>query len=164
VRRLEGGLHLSAAFPLSPCLLLSPSAQWGRSVGASCPRPRAPLPLCLVGPLRQRAKLFPPRARSLLLRRGTPLSAPPSPRPAVDQHARTHARTPRSLATSPAHAPQLLFSTARTRTRSLVPFHIVSLPLALYPRRSTSPETRARRAGHLARQKPRQATPSFALR
>jgi hypothetical protein len=31
------------------------------------------------------------------------------PAPAVDQHARTRARTPRSRATSPAHAPQLLF-------------------------------------------------------
>jgi hypothetical protein len=29
--------------------------------------------------------------------------------PAVDQHARTRARTPRSPATSPSHAPQLLF-------------------------------------------------------
>jgi hypothetical protein len=65
--------------------------------------------LCLVGPLHQHTEPFPPRARSLSLRRGTALSAPPSPCPAVDQHAHTHTRTPRSPATSPAHAPQLLF-------------------------------------------------------
>jgi hypothetical protein len=89
-RRLIGGLHLSAAFPLSLRLLPSPSTQWGCSIGASCPRPRAPLPLYLVGPPHQHAEPFPSRVRSLSLHRGSPLSALPSLRPAVDQHA--HAR------------------------------------------------------------------------
>jgi hypothetical protein len=48
-------------------------------------------------------------ALSLSLRRGTLLSAPPSSCPAMDQHARTHARSPGSPTTSPAHTHQLPF-------------------------------------------------------
>jgi hypothetical protein len=96
-------------FPSARAFSPSPSFKWGRSVGASCPRPCAPFPLCLVGPPRQRTEPFPSHARSLSLRCGTPLSALPSLRPVVDQHTRTRARAPRSPATSPAHTPQLLF-------------------------------------------------------
>jgi hypothetical protein len=110
------------------------------------------------------------RRRVVPSARPLPLAAPwdrpvssafPTP---MDQHARTHARTPRSLATSPAHAPSFFLSTAHTCTRSPVPFRASSLSLALCPCRSTSPETRARRAGHLAHRKPCQANPSSALR
>ena len=93
-----------------PRMLSHPlSAQWDRVFGTGCPRLRALFCLCLAGPLRQHTEPFPPRARSLSLRRGTALSAPPSLRPIVYQHARTRGHTPRSLATSPAHASQLLF-------------------------------------------------------
>jgi hypothetical protein len=142
-------------------LSLSPSAQWGRVVGNGCSRLRSLFCLCLAGPLSQHTEPFPPRARSLSLRRGTALSAPPSPHPAMDQHARTRARTLRSLATSPAHTPQLLFE-HRPHPHSLP--RSISRKLALCQRRSTSPETRARRAGHLACRKPCQATPSSAPR
>jgi hypothetical protein len=103
------GSTCQRCFPSARAFSPSPSTQWGHSVAVSCPRLYPPLPLCLAGPPRQRAEPFPTRARSPSLRRGTPLSAPPSPRPTVDQHARPHARTPRSPATSLTHAPQLLF-------------------------------------------------------
>jgi hypothetical protein len=118
----------------------------------------APFCLCLAGPLRQHTERFPPRARSPSLRRGTALSAPPSPRPAVDQHVRTRARTKRSPATSPAHAPQLLFE-HRPHPHSLPRFISpkLALSLALCPRRSTSPETRRKPAESHA--KPPRAPP-----
>jgi hypothetical protein len=70
----------------------------------------------------------------------------------------THARTPRTLATSPTHAPQLPFE-HRPHPLSLFPvsFRASSLSLALYPRRSHSPETRARRVDRPAHQKPPRA-------
>jgi hypothetical protein len=92
-------------------LSLPLSTQWDQVVGASCLRPRAPLHLCLTASPHQCAEPLPPRARSLSLRRGTALSALPSPRPVVDQNARTRARTPRSSATWPAHAPSSFLST-----------------------------------------------------
>jgi hypothetical protein len=61
--------------------------------------------LRLTGPTCQHTEPFPPRARFPSLRSGNALSASPSPRTAVDQRA----RTPRSPAKSPAHAPQLPF-------------------------------------------------------
>jgi hypothetical protein len=123
-----------------------------------------PLPLCLVGPLRQAPSGY-PRAPTLPL--AAPWDPPVSsafPAPTVDQHTRTRARSPSNSATLPAHAAQLLLSTARARTHFPIPFCIVSLSLALCPRCSASPETRARHAGHLARRRPRQATPSSASR
>jgi hypothetical protein len=148
-----------------PCALSLPLyAQWGRAVGASCLRPRAPLPLCLAGPPCQCAKPLPPCAHSLSLRRGTALSAPPSPRPPwTSTRALTRAcRDPRPRRL-PTH-PSSFLSTARARTRSPVPFRTASPSLALCPRRSTSPVNRACRASRPARQKPRQATPSSAPR
>jgi hypothetical protein len=62
-------------------------------------------------------------------------------------HSRTHAEIPGHVARP--RTPSSFLSTARTRTRSPVPFRASSLSLALCPRRSTSPETHARRAGHL---------------
>jgi hypothetical protein len=59
---------------------------------------------------------------------------------------------------------KFLLSTASTCTRFPVPFHAGSLSRVLCPCCSTLLETRARRVDHLARQKPRQATPSFAPR
>jgi hypothetical protein len=112
------------------------SSQWGRAracaarqVGSTCqrrfPPPHAllplplpsgaglsapaafayapPFPLCIVGPPRQRNESFPRAPHSLSLHCGTFLSALPSPRTVMDQRA----RTPRTPATSPAHAPQL---------------------------------------------------------
>jgi hypothetical protein len=104
-------------------------------VGSTCqrrlPSPRA-LSLCRVGPgcqcqFRLLARPSPPSASQARLvsapscyHRTPALSLslvaswdrPASfafPAPDVDQHAHTRARTPRSPATSPAHAPQLLF-------------------------------------------------------
>jgi hypothetical protein len=73
-------------------------------VGPGCqrrfPRLRAPLPSLPRGLALPDTKLFPPRARPLSLRRGPPLSAPPSPRPLW-----TSARTsPESSTTTLAHA------------------------------------------------------------
>jgi hypothetical protein len=106
----------------------------------------------LVDPPYQRSESFPPRARLLSLHHGTAMSALSSPRTAVDQRA----RTPRTLAMSPSHTPQLPFEHHP---------HPLSLP-CLISRKLTlsrallSPEFRVRRAGRLAHQKLRQATPS----
>jgi hypothetical protein len=164
-RRLTGGHHLSAAFPFSPRLL--------------------PLPLWPVGPLCQRRFPSPtrsspslPREAASSARRTISPHAPVPSRCAVGPScqlrlsrapswtstcALAHARRDPRPRRPPTH-PISFLSTTHTRTRSPIPFCTASLSLALYPRRSTSPETRARRAGHLARRKPRQATPSFAPR
>jgi hypothetical protein len=161
-RRLTGGRHLSVAVSSPVHSLSLPS---GARLSAPVAFTLAPLfPLSLTGLLRQTSSRCPTRSLSLSLSRcavGPPLSVPPSPRPAVDQRARTSLE---SLATSPAHAPSSFFSTARARTHSPVPFRTASLSLALCPCRSASPETRAHRAGLLARRRPRQATPSSAPR
>jgi hypothetical protein len=76
----------------------------------------APVALVPLAPSASRARLvsasnhYPLRARSLSF--AVPCDRPVSsafPAPAVDQNTRTCARTPRSPATSPAHAPQLIF-------------------------------------------------------
>jgi hypothetical protein len=84
-----GFLHRALSSPLSLCL-----------VGSVCQR-QSPSP---THPC-QRSESFPPRICSLSLHHGTSLSALSFPRTAVDQRT----RTPRTLATSPAHAPQLPF-------------------------------------------------------
>jgi hypothetical protein len=126
----------------------------GAGLSAPVAFARAPtFSLCPMGPTRQRAEPFPPRTCFLSLCHGAALSAPPSPRTAVDQRA----RTPRTPAMLPAHAPQLPFE-YRPHPLSLpcLISHKHTLSLALYPRRS--PETRVRRAGHPARHKLQQAT------
>jgi hypothetical protein len=160
--RLTGGLHLSAAVPPAcPLLSLCPVGPLSRHQSPSPAHPSSSLPrrACLVNSLT--------RFTARLLSLATPwdaLSAPPSPRPIVDQHVRTRARSPGSPATSLAHAPSSLLSTACTRTRFPIPLRTVPLSLALCLRRSASPETRARRTNHPVRQTPRQATLSFAPR
>jgi hypothetical protein len=72
----------------------SPSARWGHSVGAGFPRPCAPFPLYLVGPPRQLAEPFPPRAHFLSLRCRTPpvsFAFPAPRRGPAHTHSRTHA-------------------------------------------------------------------------
>jgi hypothetical protein len=148
-----------------PCALSLPlSAQWGRAVGASCLRSRIPLPLCLMGPPRQRIEPLPPCDRPLSLRRGTTLLAPSSPRPRwTNTRALAHACQDLRPRRPPTH-PSSFLSTTRARTRSPVPFRTASPSLALCPRRSASPETLARRASRPVRRKPRQTTPSSAPR
>jgi hypothetical protein len=157
-RRVTGGFHLSAAvslrarsLPLSLCpvgplcrhQLPSPARPFpslprGPALSACRVVPRTPAPSrCVVGPLGQ-----------LLLPRDPPWTSAHACR---DPH-------PRRLPTCPSS----LLSSARTRTRSPVPHRTSSPSLSLCPRYSTSPETRARRANHPARQKPHQATTSFA--
>jgi hypothetical protein len=143
LHRLTGGLHLSVAVSSPARSLPPPSVQWA-DLSAPVVLARAPLfSLCLAGPTRQHTELFPPRDRFPSLRGGASLSVPPSPRTAVDQRA----RTPITPATSPAHAPNSLLSTARTRSLSPASFHVSSLSRALCPRRLRSLETHARYAG-----------------
>jgi hypothetical protein len=109
---------LSPPISVSPRLrALTPSLPLPGGAGLSVPVSFACVPtlsLCPTDPAHQRYEPFSPRPHSLLLRRGASLSAPPSPQTAVDQRART-LRTP---ATSPAHAPYLPFE-HRSRPLSL---------------------------------------------
>jgi hypothetical protein len=148
--------------PRAPTLSLSlPS---GVRLSAPVSIAHSPLfPLCLAGSLRQTPSHY-PCAPTLSL--ATPWDRPASPAfpaPVVDQ--RAPSRTFVGILGHVARpCPQLLLSTAHTRTLSPIPFRTTSLSLALYPRRSASPETRAHRAGHPTHRKPRQATPSSAPR
>jgi hypothetical protein len=163
--RLTGGLHLSAAVPF-PTRSLSPSLCPVRP-GCRCqlPPPSRPFSLsALRARFARHRAVAPARPLSLSLRRGTPPISSAFPAPVVDQRARIRAHLPESSATSPAHAPSSFFRLARARTRSPVPVRTASPSLALCPRRSASPKTRARRADHLARRRPCQATPSSAPR
>jgi hypothetical protein len=163
--RLTGGFHLLAAVP-SPARSLSPSLYL---VGPGCrcqlPPPVCPSPPLPCGPASSvRRTVTPARPLSLLLRRGTALSALPSPCPSwTSTRALAHARRdpwPRRPPTNPSS----FLSTAHARTCSRVPIRIASPSLALCPRRPTSPETRAHRASRPVRRKPCQATPSSAPR
>jgi hypothetical protein len=126
------------SFPPPRAHSLPLSAQWGQVVGTGCPRLRVPLPLCLVGLLRQTPNHY-PRAPALSL--AAPWEPPISsafPAPAVDQRARTRAHSPGSSATSPAHAPQLIFehrpckhSLLRPISHSLALSRALPLPLSL---------------------------------
>jgi hypothetical protein len=80
--------------------------------------PRAPHPLCLAGPIRQTPSRCPRTPALSLATLWDPSVSSAFPAPAVDQRARTRTRMPRSPATSPAHAPQLLFE-HRPRPHSL---------------------------------------------
>jgi hypothetical protein len=126
-------------------------------------RPRAPLPSLPRGPGSPVAEpLLRAFALSLSLRRGPPLSAPPSSRsPWTSAHALAHVVRILGHNARP-RAPAPFLSLARARTHSPAPFHAVPLLLVLCPRCPTLPETRARLPGHLARRRPRQATPSSA--
>jgi hypothetical protein len=140
---LPSGTGLSAPVSLARALF-SVSASRARFVSTLSRSPHVPAPSrCAVGPPYQ-------------------LRLPRAP-PWTNTHALAHARRDPQPRRPPTH-PSSFLSTARTRTRSPVPFHARSLPLALCPRCSTSLETRARSAGHLAHQKPCQATLSSASR
>jgi hypothetical protein len=140
---LPSGARLSAPVALA-CAFLSLSASW-----AYFARHRT---------------ITPARPLSLLLRRGSPLSAPPSPRPPwTSARALAHIRQDPRPRRPPTHLSSFL-STARASTHFSVPFRTASLSLALCPCRLASPETLARRAGHLACRRPHQATLSSAPR
>jgi hypothetical protein len=150
---------------LSRALISLPlAAQWGRAVDAGSFAPVPLLPLCLVGLVRQSLSHYPACSPSLSLRRGPPVSAPPSPRPPwTSARALAHVTGILGHDARP-RAPAPFLSPACVHTNS--PASICTAPpsLALYSRRQTTPETRARLPGHLARRRPRQATPSSALR
>jgi hypothetical protein len=151
-------------------LFLSLAAEWGRDVGAGSLRSSAPLPSLPRGPALPDTEPLPPRAHSLSLSLSLSLCAvglrcqlrPPRARRGP---ARTHSRTsPESSATMNPTRPSSLFE-PRPRPHSLpASFRTVSPSLALCSCRQTSPETCVRLPGHLARRRPRQATPSSALR
>ena len=169
----------SPNWPIQPSAAArAPPDRWAPPVSGVSPQPAPspslPLPsgaalsallsLCLAGPPCHLAEPFPMRSCFLLLRRGTPCQLRlPRASSWTSTRALAHAPRdprPRRLPT----CPNFFFSTARTRTNCPVPFRTASLSLALCPRCSASPDIRARRVGHLARQTPRQAAPSFALR
>jgi hypothetical protein len=156
--RLTSGLHMSAAvsFPRTLSFHLPLPLPSGARLSV-------PVACSLTHPL----SVFASRARpvstmncfaahplSPSLHRGTALSAPPSPRTAMDQRA----CTPISLATSPAHAPQLPFE-PRSHPHSLPCPISRKLTLSRALLSPASPEFCARRADHPTRQKPRQAVP-----
>jgi hypothetical protein len=129
----------------------------------SPPRPSPPLPRGPALSVRRAVTLVRPLSLSRCAV-GPPLSAPPSPRPLwTSARALAHIRRdPRPLRPPTAlaffeHRPHP-DSLPRPISRSL------ALSLALCRHCSILSETRARRAGHLARQKPRQATSSSAPR
>jgi hypothetical protein len=121
---------------------------------------RAPMfSLCLADPTCQHAEPFPPHARFPSLHRGASLSAPPSPRTVVYQCA----HTPRTMATLPAHAPQLplehrshpfslscLISRKLTLSRALPP----PLALARDPRSPCRPSSTPEAAPSLPERRP----------
>jgi hypothetical protein len=148
-------------FPSPRTLSLPLSAQWARAVGVGCLRPRDPLPFLPHGPASSVCRTVTlARPLYLSLRHGTALSAPPSSRPPwTNTRALAHARRDPRPRHPPTH-PSFFLSSSRARTRSPVSFRTASPSLALYSRRSASPETHARRASHPVRRKPRQATPS----
>jgi hypothetical protein len=117
-------------------------------------------PLCLAGPSYQHDEPFLRVPAPSLYAMGPPYQLRLPREPSwTSVHARRDLR-PRRLPT----CPSFLLSTARTRTCSPVSFRASPLSLALCSHRSRSPETCARHAGHPARRKPCQATPSFAPR
>jgi hypothetical protein len=125
-------LSASVALARTP---LSVSASWACLISTMSRLPHAPTPsLCTVGP-----------PCPLRLHREPSLTS-------------AHARRAPQPCRLPTH-PSSLLSTAHT---ALSPTSIRSSSpsLALCPHRSRSPEFRSHRAGHLARQKLRQATPS----
>jgi hypothetical protein len=145
-------------------LSLSLAAQWGQAV-TLVPFARMPLfPLCLAGSVRQSSSRCPMHSPSLSLRRGPPLSAPPSLRlPWTSAHALAHVAgilgpdaRPRTLAP--------FLSPARTPTHSPASFRKAPPSLALCSRRPTSLETRAHIPCQPARRRPRPATQSSAPR
>jgi hypothetical protein len=136
-------------------------------VGPTCRRqlfslPAALFPLCLMGPFCQALSRCPARPFSLCAV-GLPcqLRPPRARRGPASAHSRT---SPGSSATSLCPRPSSFLSPARARTHSHASFHAVPPSLALCSHRQTSPETRARLPGHLARRRLRQATPSSAPR
>jgi hypothetical protein len=156
---LTGGPRLSA--PDCPVLSsVSRSLPSGAELSAPVPFAPAPLfPLCLVGPLCQ----MPSRCPALPCQLRPPLSAPPSPRPPwTSERTLTHVAGILGHVALP--TPQLLFEPRPCPHSIPASFHVVPLPLALCSRRQTSPKTRACLSDHLARRRPRQATPSFVPR
>jgi hypothetical protein len=153
----------AAATP-SPTRPLSPSLY---PVGPGCRRrflARAPFfSLCFAAPLCQSSSHYPhvPVLSLYAVGLRCQLCVPRARRGPARAHSCT---SPGTSATLSAHASQLFLSTALTRTHFLASFHAAPLSLALCPRRSTSPETRARLLGHPARWRPRQATPSSTSR
>jgi hypothetical protein len=150
-------------FPSPRTLSLPLSTQWAWAVGVGCLRPCAPLPFLPHGPALSVCRTVTlARPLYLSLRHGTALSAPPSSRPPwTNTRALAHARQDPWPRHPPTHPSFFLSSArARARTRSPVSFRTASPSLALYSRRSASPETHARRASHPVPRKPRQATPS----
>jgi hypothetical protein len=137
---LPSGARLSAPVALA-CAFLSLSASRARFA-------------------RHRA-VTPARLLSLSLAASwAPLSALPYPRPPwTSTRVLAHVHRDPWPHHPPTH-PSSFLSTAHARTQSPIPFRTSRLSLALCPHRSASQETRARRAGHLARWKPRQATPT----
>jgi hypothetical protein len=130
-------------FPSARASSPSPSAQWGLFVGASCPRPRVPFPLCLTGPPRQHAEPFPPRPLPLTASWDPCQLRLPRDPLWTSTRALKHARRDPRPRRPPTH-PSSLLSTARTRTRFPVPFRIGSLSLtrsalAARPRRRPAP-------------------------
>jgi hypothetical protein len=148
--------HRSAAVPFPARLLLPSLCPVGPGCRRQLPPPSRPSSLSASRAHFARHQVVAPACPlSLSLHRGTPcqLRLP---------RARTRARSPKSSAMTPAHVPSSFLSLALTR--SPVPFRTAPPSLALCPRRSASPETRAHRAGHLAHRRPHQATLSSAPR
>jgi hypothetical protein len=156
-RRPTGGLHLSAAVPFSARSLSSSLYPVGPGCRRQLPPPSRPSSLSASQARFAKHRVVAPARPLSLAASWDPcqLHLPRAHRGPARAHSRTFAE---SSATSLAHAPSSFLSPAHARTRSPVPIHTASPSLALCPRRSASPETRAHRAGHLARQRPRQAT------
>jgi hypothetical protein len=161
--RLTGGIHLSVATssPARPLSLARCPVGSGCRCRFLCPR--APLPSLSLGPSSQVAEPLPRAPHLSLCAVGLPCQLRP-PR-ARHRPASAHSRTsPGSSAMSLCPRPSSFLSPTHARTHSLASFHAVPPSLALYSRRQTLPETRACLPGHLARRRPRQATPSSAPR
>jgi hypothetical protein len=160
-RRLTGGRHLSAVVSF-PTRSLSPSLC---PVGPGCrcrfPSPTRPSSLSALRARSTRRRAVAPCARSLpRCVVGLPYQfCLPRASPWTSARTRARRRNPRPRRPPTPHP---FLSTARARTHFPIPFHIALLPLALCPCRSASLVTRARRAGLLARRRPRQVTPSSA--
>jgi hypothetical protein len=164
-RRLTSGIHLSAATPSPALSSLSRSLPSGAKLSVPVSSLALPSSLsALWAHFASRRAIAPARSLSPSLRRGPPLSVPPSPRPLwTSARALAHVAGILSHDTRP-RAPAPFLSPTHARTHSPASFHAAPLSLALCPHRPTLPETRARLPGHLARRRPRQATPSSALR
>jgi hypothetical protein len=151
--------------PLSRLLPLSRSLPSGADLSAPVSSPARPSSLSLSRrPGSPVVEALPHASPFLSLRCGPSMSVPPPAALAVDRRVRTRARCRISQPRCPPTRPAPFLEPRQCPALAPASFYAASPSLALCPRRRQPPETRALVPGHLARRRPRQASPSSAPR